>query len=244
LAQQCAGNSLDFGGGQNGKSFDSVSHAVFRDTIFEMNHLFAESQEHHRTGFQLLSEGTYAKAREQFLKAIEKNPYWASPYLGLGQTFFLQNNPNLKEATKAFRHVVELKPEWVEGYHWLGSAQEKIGALEEAVTCYREAIRIAPSDTRPLISLGVCLTQLKRFTDAIACLRHAISLKPPYAIASAHLFLADAQRANGQIDAACKEWQLVLDLPSEYPEYNSAKKEATQRLSEYRNSSPDRHRKR
>ena len=59
-----------------------------------------------------------------------------------------------------------------------------------------------------------------------------------------HLFLADAQRANGQIDAACKEWQLMLDLPSEYPEYNSAKKEATQRLSEYRSSSPDRHRKR
>jgi hypothetical protein len=34
------------------KSSDSVSHAVFRDTICEMNHLFAESQEHHRTGFQ------------------------------------------------------------------------------------------------------------------------------------------------------------------------------------------------
>jgi hypothetical protein len=40
--------------------------------------LFAESQEHHRTGFQLLSEGSYAKAREQFLKAIEKNPDGAS----------------------------------------------------------------------------------------------------------------------------------------------------------------------
>jgi hypothetical protein len=65
--------------GQNAKSADSVSHAVFRDTIFEMNHLFAESQEHHRTGFQLLSEGSYAKAREQFLKAIEKNPDWHGP---------------------------------------------------------------------------------------------------------------------------------------------------------------------
>ena len=85
--------------------------------------------------FQLLSEGSYAKAREQFLKAIEKNPDWASPYSGLGQTFFFQNIPSLKEATKAFRRVVELKPEWVEGYHWLGSAQEKSGALDEAVTC-------------------------------------------------------------------------------------------------------------
>ena len=64
-----------------------------------------------------------ARAREQFLKAIEKNPDWASPYLGLGQTFFFQNNPNLKEATKAFRRVVELKPEWSRAI--IGSVQHR-----------------------------------------------------------------------------------------------------------------------
>jgi len=110
-----------------------------------MNPSTAESEEHHRRGFQLLSESSYPEAREQFLKAIEENPNWAAPHLGLGQTYFFQKNPDLKEATKAFRRVVELKPEWVEGYHWLGSAQEKSGALEEAVTSYREAIRIAPT---------------------------------------------------------------------------------------------------
>jgi protein O-GlcNAc transferase len=222
----------------------NVSYALFPVSMIEMSQLVAESEEHHRRGFQLLSEGSYAKAREQFVKAIEGNPNWASSHLGLGQTFFFQKNSNLKEATKAFRRVVELKPEWVEGYHWLGSAQQKSGALEEAVKCYREAIRIAPSDTRPLISLGVCLTQLKRFTDAVGCLRHAMSLKPAYALASAHLFLADALCASGQIDAACKEWRLVLDLPSEYPEHNSAKKEATQRLTEYSSPSQSRRRKR
>src|SRR5712671_4636785 len=60
-----------------------------------MNQLLAESEEHHRKGFQLLSEGSYARAREQFLKAIEKNPGWAPPHLGLGQTFHF--SPLLRE---------------------------------------------------------------------------------------------------------------------------------------------------
>ena len=193
----------------------------------------AESEEHHHRGFQLLSESSYPEAREEFLKAIEKKPDWASPHLGLGQTLFFQEKPDLEGAIKAFRKVVKLRSEWVEGYHWLGAAQEKSGELEAAVESYRQAIRLAPSDTRPLISLGVCLTQLNQFAEAVTCLRHAISLKPQYAVASAHLFLADALRGNGQIDAACEEWKLVLGMPSEYPEYNSVRKEATQRLKEY-----------
>jgi tetratricopeptide (TPR) repeat protein len=195
-----------------------------------MNPPTAESEEHHHRGFQLLSASSYSEARDQFIKAIYRKPDWASPYLGLGQTFFFQEKPDLKEAINAFRKVVELRPEWVEGYHWLGTAEEKNGALEAAVESYRQAIRVAPSDTRPLISLGVCLTQLNQFADAVTCLRHAIALKPRYAVASAHLFLADALRGDGQIEAACEEWKLVLDMPSEYPEYDSVKKEAAQRL--------------
>jgi tetratricopeptide (TPR) repeat protein len=118
--------------------------------------------------------------------------------LGLGQTYFFQENPDLNEATKSFRRVVELKPDWVEGHHWLGAAQEKAGALEDAVKSYREAIRIAPSDTRPLIALGVCLTEMGQFAEAVVCLRSAVALNPPYAVASAHLFLGDALSGNGR----------------------------------------------
>lgn len=217
-------------------------YVPFRLRCSKMKPLAAESEEHHRRGFQLLGEGLYIEAREQFLKAIEKNPDWASPRLGLGQTFFFQKEPDLKEAMKAFRSVVELKPEWVEGYNWLGSVQQKNGALEKAVKCYRRAIGIDPTDTRLLISLGVCLTQLNQFTEAIESLRRAIALKPAYAVASAHLFLADALVASGQIDAACKEWRLVLELPSVYPEHNSAREEAARFLKENCNSSQTRRR--
>jgi len=195
-----------------------------------MNLLAAEAKEHHNEGFQLLARGSYAKARKQFLKAIEKNPGWAPPYLGLGQTFFFQGEPHLTDAIQAFRRVVELSPEWVEGYHWLGVAQEENGDLPDAVRSFEQAIRCAPSDTRPIVSLGVCLTRLKQFAAAIAHLRRAINLKPYYGEASAHLFLADALKGDGQMAGACKEWNLVLEMPSEYPEYDSAKREARRLL--------------
>ncbi|MGB8128173.1 MAG: tetratricopeptide repeat protein [Candidatus Angelobacter sp.] len=211
----------------------------------EMNPLAAEAKEHHNEGFRLLVEGSHAEAREQFLKAIDKNPNWAPPYLSLGQTFFFQKKPKLRDAVQCFRRVVELSPEWVEGHHWLGTAQEKKGELHDAVESFEQAIRLAPSDTRPLISLGVCLTRLNQFAAAISSLRRAIDLKPHYAEASAHLFLADALKGIGQIDAACKEWKLVLKMPSEYPEHDSAKKEAKQLLSRHCGShSAERSRKR
>jgi len=93
--------------------------------------------------------------------------------------------------------------------------------------------------------LGVCLTRLKQFAAAIPHLRRAINLKPHYAEASAHLFLADALKGSGQIDAACREWKLVLEMPNEYPEYDSAKKEANQLLEQHCGSrSSERRRKR
>jgi tetratricopeptide (TPR) repeat protein len=159
--------------------------------------------------------------------------------LGLGQTYFFQENPDLDEATESFRRVVELKPDWVEGYHWFAAAQQEAGTLEDAVKSYREAVRIAPSDARPLIALGVCLTEMGESAEAVVCLRHAIALNPPYAMASAHLFLADARRANGEREAACQEWQLVLGLSSDYPECESAKQEAAKRLAEHCVSTPN-----
>ena len=112
----------------------------------------------------------------------------------------------------------------------MGTAQEQNGELNHAAQSFERAIRLAPSDTRPLVSLGVCLTRLKQYTLAISHLRRAIELKPHYAEASAHLFLADALKESGQIDAACKEWQMVLKMPTEYPECDEAKKEANKLL--------------
>ena len=47
----------------------------------------AEAEEHYRSGFQLLTKGSYTRSRAEFYKAIEGFPDFHSAYLGLGQTF-------------------------------------------------------------------------------------------------------------------------------------------------------------
>jgi len=192
-----------------------------------------EAEHHHRRGFQLLTEGSYTESRAEFLKAIEMCPDFPSAYLGLGQTFFFANKPDLEEARKAFGRVVELSPHLAEGYQWLGSVQARSGATKDAVASYGRAVTLAPSDARPLIALGACLIQIKRFGDAVTALRRAIKLKPHYGEASAHLWLADALLGSGEKKAACEEWKLVLTLPAVYPDHDSALKEAKARLKEH-----------
>ena len=193
----------------------------------------AEAEEHYRRGCQLLIEGSYAQSQAEFYKAIEACPDFHSAYLGLGQTFLFQRKPELSEAKKAFCRVIELRPKGGEGYHWLGTVQERSGATADAVTSYKRAVKLMPSDTRPLVALGACLIRSKRFGDAVMVLRRAVKLKPPYGEASAHLWLADALLGKGQKKAACEKWKLVLTLAAVYPEGDSAHKEARERLKQH-----------
>ncbi len=193
----------------------------------------AEAKKQLALGWQLHISGSYARARQYFLKAIQICPDDAQLHLLLGQSFFFQRRPNPAEAVRAFRRVVDLSPDWGEGHYWLGTVQEKRGQLREAVASFERAISLAPDDARPRIMLGVCLTRLKDYTTAIIHLRQGIALKPHYGEASAHLLLADALRQNRQIDAAREEWRRVLEMPSGYPDYEHPHKEARGLLKKY-----------
>jgi tetratricopeptide (TPR) repeat protein len=192
-----------------------------------------EAKKQLELGWQLFISGSYARAREYFLKAIQICPDDAQLHLLLGQSFFFQRRPNLAEAVRGFRRVVDLRPDWGEGHYWLGTVQEKKGQLREAVASFERAIGVAPDDTRPRIMIGVCLTRLKDYTAAVTHLREGIALKPHYGEASAHLLLADALRRNGQVDAAREEWRLILQMPEEYPDHGNPHKEARQLLKKY-----------
>jgi tetratricopeptide (TPR) repeat protein len=192
-----------------------------------------EAKKHYEAGCQLLLFGSHSEARDEFLKALQISPDVPQIHLQLGQSFLSQKRPDVVQAAGAFHRVVDLSPDWSEGYHWLGTTQWELGNLQEAVGCFEKAIDLAPEDTRPRIMLGVCLTKLKDYPAAIIQLRKGISLKPHYALASAHLFLADALRQNAQIAEARKEWRLILEMPAEYPDDDNPQKEARQLLKKY-----------
>jgi len=180
-----------------------------------------------------MANGSCVEARVQFQKALELSPNSPQVELAIGESYFFQAKPDITNASQAFRRVTVLRPDWVEGFNWLGAALQKQGRLSEAADCFERAVALAQNDPRHQISLGTCLTQLKKYTAAITHLRAGIALKPHYAKASAHLFLAEALRLSGQIKAAREVWELILTLPAEYPDEKGPHEEARNRLRKY-----------
>jgi len=194
-----------------------------------------QARDHYDLGQLLVAAGSYTRAQAQFEKAIKMCPDVATLHLALGQVFLFQKTPDLTKAIRSLLRVIDLNPSWAEGHYWLGVAQEQKGELLDAIASFEQAVHLAPSDARPLVILGVCLSRLGRFDAAILQLRRAIDMKPRYGEAAARVFLADALRCNGEIEGACEQWKLILEMPSAYPEHDDqARNKARQLLKKHR----------
>ena len=137
-------------------------------------------------------------------------------------------------AKDCFNKVTELAPNWIEGYHWLASALEKLDCPNDAVAAYRKAIHCDPKDPRPKIALGILLTNLGHMKEAIVELERGVELKPHYAEADARLFLADAYEKAKQIENAMAQWRIVENMDPCYPSYDKPMNDARQRLSKHK----------
>jgi putative inorganic carbon (HCO3(-)) transporter len=102
------------------------------------------------------------EAKTYYEQAVSK-PQWhgdvvtqASTYSNLGIIYFNLNM--LKEATEMFKKVIELRPDYVEGYLNLGKLYVLLKNKEEAINVYERALKINPGDERVIQSLN----QIKR----------------------------------------------------------------------------------
>ncbi|MCX8093606.1 MAG: O-antigen ligase family protein [Candidatus Goldbacteria bacterium] len=102
------------------------------------------------------------EAKFYYELAISK-PQWhkdivtqSSTYSNLGIIYF--NLKMLNEATEMFKKVIEIRPDYIEGYLNLGRLYVLMNKKEEAKAIYEQAMKINPNDERLLQSLN----QLKR----------------------------------------------------------------------------------
>ena len=156
----------------------------------------------------------------------------ATTILRSGQDKFFADPPDYEAARCEFVRVTQLRPEWVEGHHWLASSLEALDQIGEAESAYRAAIKCDRKDARPWIALGRLLLNVGRFADAIAELEHGVSLKPHYAEADARLFLAEAYLGAGDLSKARAEWHTISKMEGFYPSYDEPMDEARRRLTE------------
>jgi len=95
-------------------------------------------------------------------------------------------------------------------YDRLGDAYVRLGDYEKAQTALNRAVLLEPTATGPFILLGETLLRLNQPIEALHYLDHAARMDPSNYIT--HNLLGQAYRATGQVAAANREFQMVVDL--------------------------------
>jgi tetratricopeptide (TPR) repeat protein len=95
-------------------------------------------------------------------------------------------------------------------YDRLGDAYVRKGEYAKAQEALNRAVLLEPSATGPFILLGETFLKLNEPIEALHYLDHAARMDPTNYIT--HNLLAQAYKATGQVDAANREFQLVVDL--------------------------------
>jgi len=95
-------------------------------------------------------------------------------------------------------------------YDRLGDAYMRSGQFNEAQQALDRAVLLEPNSTGPYILLGETFLKLKQPIQALHYLDHAERMDPSNFVT--HNLLGQAYRATGQVDAANREFQTVVDL--------------------------------
>ncbi len=84
-------------------------------------------------------------------------------------THFAENQ--LEKAVMAFNELIELHPDYIEGYLGLGHAYERLSEYDEAIKAVQKAIEINPNDPLAYTSLSICYQRkgmIQEAEDAMA----------------------------------------------------------------------------
>jgi tetratricopeptide (TPR) repeat protein len=114
----------------------------------------------------------------------------------------------MDDAIRAYRRVIELRPEWFEPYVNLGCLYYELGKLENACQAFQYGIELSPQDAVAHFNLGCVLEELGELDKAIEHLERATELMPDHA--DARFNLASAYEKRGENRLALHHWILYL----------------------------------
>lgn len=119
------------------------SKAELMKRQFESAVSLAAAEEHFNAGVKSYLQKNYYIAIEEFIKAIEKNPYNPAPYSNLGYLYF-----DIGSLDKAYLYqgkALEVDPEFPNAHYGLALIYNKWGDSQSAKRHWKEYLRLEPA---------------------------------------------------------------------------------------------------
>jgi predicted Zn-dependent protease len=148
------------------------------------------------------------EARAEATKALEVNPSLPLAHELLGEVALSRGDTTV--AIREFEAESKINPLNPDLYDRLGDAYLRNGQYSDAQKALNRAVLLEPQATGPYILLGQTFLKMKQPIQALHYLDHAERMDPSNYIT--HNLLGQAYRATGQVDAANREFQLVVDI--------------------------------
>jgi Tfp pilus assembly protein PilF len=117
------------------------------------------------------------------------------------------NRHDVEGARKHLLRAVEIAPQFVAAWNYLGTIAYQHGDYELAEKYFRTALEHEPGAFTPVVNLGGTLLSLKRFKEALPYNQHAVAERPFDALANSQLgqnyyYLGDFERALKYLEEA------------------------------------------
>jgi len=129
----------------------------------------------------------------------------------MGSLLFLE--VRLGEAAKYLRKSIELQPNQIAAYYYMGLIAEGKGENDEAVATLRDVLRRDPDYGPAYEALGGILLKQQKYAEAEQALENAVLLNPTSV--KAHYQLGILMGRTGRQEDANKEFGIVHQINAE-----------------------------
>lgn len=193
-------------------------------------------------GFIALGEGDAAAAQADFEAAVNADPEFGEPHLGLGLVYFRANR--IDDGLLEMLTATLLEPKVALYQSYLGKAYYQAQRFPEGLSALASAKRLDPRDPTPWLYTSFYLRDQNRQVDALAELRQAIALNDHRAVYRGRLLL-DRDLATKNVSLAEIYRQLGFEAWGAFEALNSLELDVTNAsahlfLAETYGSLPDR----
>jgi tetratricopeptide (TPR) repeat protein len=139
------------------------------------------AEEYFNQAYRKRKNGDTSGAIEDYTRAIQLKPDYATAYLNRGAARYVQGD--ISAAIQDYDRAIQLKPDYADAYLNQGAAHSAQGDLSTAIQDYDRAIQLKPDLATAFYNRGLTRYYQGDMKAAIQDYSRAIQLKPDYATA-------------------------------------------------------------